>query len=72
VHLVGFIIRNTMLTVTMTTALYNLRDSAYIIQPPKKHSLVPWFLGLFLGLFRALIQNIALDRPHQLQFLRYG
>jgi hypothetical protein len=25
-----------------------------------------WFLGLFLGLFGALIQKNALDRPHQL------
>jgi hypothetical protein len=28
--------------------------------------LVPWFLGLFLGLFGPLIQKITLDRPHQL------
>ena len=28
--------------------------------------LVPWFLGLFLGLFGALIQKNALDGPHQL------
>jgi len=28
--------------------------------------LVPWFLGLFLGLCGALIQKNALDRPHQL------
>jgi hypothetical protein len=34
--------------------------------------LVPWFLGLFLGLFGALIQKNALDRPRQLLFLRYG
>jgi hypothetical protein len=27
---------------------------------------VPWFLGLFLGLFGALIQKNALDRTHQL------
>jgi hypothetical protein len=31
--------------------------------------LVPWFLGLFLGLFGALIQKNALDKPHQLSFL---
>ena len=28
--------------------------------------LVPWILGLFLGLFGALIQKMTLDRPHQL------
>jgi hypothetical protein len=32
----------------------------------KKNFLVPWFLGLFLGLFGPLIQKITLDRPHQL------
>jgi hypothetical protein len=32
----------------------------------KKIFLVPWFLGLFLGLLGALIQKNALDRPHQL------
>jgi hypothetical protein len=32
----------------------------------KNFFLVPWFLGLFLGLFGALIQKNALDRPHQL------
>jgi hypothetical protein len=32
----------------------------------KKKSLMPWFLGLFLGLFETLIQKIVLDRPHQL------
>jgi hypothetical protein len=35
-------------------------------QKKKFYSLVPWFLGLFLGLFGALIQKIALYRPHQL------
>jgi hypothetical protein len=36
-------------------------------QPNNKiFSLVPWFLGLFLGLFVALIQKIALDRQHHL------
>jgi len=37
-----------------------------ITQPNKKKffSLVPWFLGLFLWLFEALIQKMTLDRPH--------
>jgi hypothetical protein len=30
----------------------------------KKKFLVPCFLGLFLGLFGALIQKHTLDRPH--------
>jgi hypothetical protein len=36
----------------------------YIAQ--QKKILVPWFLGLFLGIFGALIQKNALDRLHQL------
>jgi len=35
-------------------------------QQQKMFSLVPWFLGLFLGLFGALIQKMTFDRPHQL------
>jgi hypothetical protein len=35
-------------------------------QQKKKFILVPWFLGLFLGLFGALIQKNVLARPHQL------
>jgi hypothetical protein len=42
------------------------RDSDNTAQQQQKLFLVPWFLGLFLGLFGALIQKIALDRPHQL------
>jgi hypothetical protein len=38
--------------------------------PTKKNFLVPWFLGLLLVLFGALIQKNALDRP--LWFLRCG
>ena len=39
----------------------------YITQPKKKTSFqVPWFLDLYLGLFGALIQKKAMDRPHHL------
>jgi hypothetical protein len=37
-----------------------------ITQPNEKKFLVPWFLGLFLGLIGAMFQKNALDRPHQL------
>jgi hypothetical protein len=46
----------------MITADTSLFDST----GTKKKIFVPWFLGLFLGLFGALIQKNALDRPHQL------
>jgi len=38
----------------------------YTGEQKKIFFLVPWFLGLFLGLFGALVQKNALDRPHQL------
>jgi hypothetical protein len=38
----------------------------YYTAQPKKKFLVPWFLGLFLEVFGALIQKNALDRLHQL------
>ena len=45
---------------------YTLIHMDYTGEQKKIFFLVPWFLGLFLGLFGALIQKNALDGPHQL------
>jgi H+/Cl- antiporter ClcA len=56
-----------MYRVTSLTANYrnnSNNNTDYTAQ--QKKFLVPCFLGLFLGLFGALIQKNALDRLHQL------
>jgi hypothetical protein len=60
-----------MCELRVTLLMCELRVTLH--SPTKKFvSLVPWFLGLLLELFGALIQKIVLDGPHLLQFLRYS